>query len=94
MGGGLRYVSHAKFRVFRSRDGGESWTALTQGLPQKNAYLHTLREGMATDTMEPAGVYVGTTSGQIFYSRDGGDHWELMIEYLPPINSLEAAVMV
>lgn len=94
VGGGLRYVSHAKFRVFRSRDGGESWTALTQGLPQKNAYLHTLREGMTTDTMEPTGVYVGTTSGQIFYSRDGGDRWELMIEYLPPINSLEAAVAV
>ena len=94
VGGGLRYVSQAKFRVFRSRDGGESWTALTQGLPQENAYLHTLREGMATDTLEPSGVYVGTTSGQIFYSRDGGDRWELMIEYLPPINSLEVAVMV
>ncbi len=93
VGGGLRYVSHAKLRVFRSRDGGQSWTALTQGLPQENAYLHTLREGMATDTLEPAGVYLGTTSGQIFYSRDGGDRWELMIEYLPPINSLEAAIV-
>ena len=94
VGGGLRYVSAAKFRVFRSRDGGQSWTALTKGLPQENAYLHTLREGMATDNLEPTGVYVGTTSGQIFYTRDGGDHWELLIEYLPPINSVEVAVAV
>ena len=93
VGGGFRYVSHARFRVFRSRDGGGSWQALTNGLPQENAYLHTLREGMATDVLDPLGVYVGTTSGQVFYSRDEGDRWELLIEHLPPINSLEVAVM-
>ena len=54
--------------------------------------MHTLREGMATDTLDPAGVYVGATNGQIFYSRDEGDHWELMVEHLPPINSVEVAV--
>ena len=91
VGGDFRIVSGNKFRVFRSRDGGSDWEALTNGLPQKNAYLHSMREGMATDSLEPCGVYVGTTNGQIFYSRDEGDSWELLIDNLPPINSVEVA---
>ena len=47
---------------------------------------------MATDTLDPCGIYIGTSSGQIFYSRDDGESWELMIEYLPPINSIEVAM--
>lgn len=38
---------------------------------------------MATDSLDPCGIYAGTTTGQIFYSRDNGDNWELMVEYLP-----------
>ncbi len=94
VGGGIRYASGARFRVFRSRTGGDEWEALTNGLPQEHAYLHVLREGMATDTLDPVGVYVGTVNGQIFYSRDEGDHWELMVENLPPINSVEVAVAI
>ena len=94
VGGGIRYVSGARFRVFRSRTAGRDWEPLTNGLPQENAYVHVLREGMATDTLDPVGVYVGTVNGQIFYSRDEGDHWELMVENLPPINSVEVAVVI
>ena len=94
VGGGIRYASGARFRVFRSRTGGRDWEPLTNGLPQEHAYLHVLREGMATDTLDPVGVYAGTTNGQIFYSRDEGDHWELMVDNLPPINSIEVAVAV
>ena len=91
VGGEFRIVSGNKFRVFRSRNGGSDWEALTKGLPQKNAYLHSMREGMATDALEPCGVYVGTTNGQIFYSRDEGESWELLIDNLSPINSVEVA---
>ena len=61
---------------------------------RSNAYLHALRDGMATDDLDPCGVYIGTTTGQIFYSRDNGDSWELMIDYLPPINSIDTAIAV
>ena len=94
VGGGIRYASGGKCRVFRSRTGGQNWEALTNGLPQEHAYVHVLREGMATDSLDPAGVYVGTVNGQIFYSRDEGDSWELMVENLPPINSVEVAISV
>ncbi len=94
VGGGLRYVTEAKFRVYRSRDGGENWEALTNGLPQQGAYLHVLREGMATDHLDLCGIYLGTTTGQLFYSRNDGDSWELLLEHLPPINSVDCAAVV
>ena len=93
IGGGLRYVTDAQMRVFRSRNGGRDWEPMTKGLPQQNAYVHVLREGMATDALDPCGIYLGTTNGQLFYSRDNGDSWELMMDNLPPILSLETALV-
>lgn len=81
-----------QFAVWRSRDSGETWTRLTQGLPD-HAHLVVLRHGMAADTLEEAGIYVGTSTGQLFYSRNSGDTWELLADYLPPILSIEAAVV-
>ena len=89
LGGGMRFVTDAKFRVFRTRNAGQDWEPLTKGLPQQNAYLHAMRDGMATDTLDPCGVYVGTSTGQLFFSRDEGDSWDLLADYLPPINSVE-----
>ena len=57
-GGGQRCVSDAKFRVFRSQNGGGDWEPLPNGLPERNAYLHCMREGMATDGIDDCGVYV------------------------------------
>ena len=93
LGGGMRFVTNAKFRLFRSRDAGRNWEPLTKGLPQKHAYLHAMRDGMATDALDPCGVYVGTSTGQLFFSRDDGDSWELLADYLPPINSVETATV-
>ena len=78
VGGFVRYVTDAKFRVFRSRNAGADWEPLSNGLPQGDAYLHLMREGMATDPFDDCGIYLGTTTGQIFASRDDGDSWELL----------------
>lgn len=80
-----------KFQVARTRDGGKTWKLLTRGLPQRNAHLLVLREAMTSDAMDPAGVYVGTTSGQLFYTRDGGDSWEILADSLPSIYSVSVA---
>jgi photosystem II stability/assembly factor-like uncharacterized protein len=92
-GEGVRYVSGARLRAFRSRNGGGDWEPLTSGLPQEDAYLHSMREGMASDSLDPCGVYVGTTSGEVFYSRDSGDTWEAHIDHLPLINSVECGAL-
>lgn len=81
-----------KFSVWRSKNGGDSWKRLSQGLPER-AHLVALREAMATDTLDDAGVYVGTSTGQVFASRDAGDSWSLMADYLPSVLSVEAAVV-
>jgi len=81
-----------RFSVWRSRNAGDSWERLTRGLPER-AHLVVLREAMATDSYEDAGIYVGTKTGQLFYSRDSGDSWDLMADFLPPIHSVEAAVV-
>ena len=80
-----------KFRVARTRDGGKTWKLLTKGLPQKNAHLLVLREAMTSDAMDPAGVYVGTTSGQLFYTRDGGDSWQILADNLPSVYSVSVS---
>lgn len=94
VGGGIRYVTDAKMRVFRSRNRGADWEPLTDGLPRNHAYLHAMRDGLATDTLDPCGVYVGTSTGQLYCSRNEGDNWELMTDLLPPINSVETGIMV
>ena len=94
LGGGIRYVTDAKMRVYRSRDRGRTWKALTKGLPQENAYLHAMRDGMATDRMNPCGIYVGTSTGQLYHSRNEGDNWQLLADLLPPINSVETGTVV
>ena len=81
-----------KFAVWRSRDAGDSWEKITKGLPDK-AHLVVLREAMAADNLDEAGIYAGTNTGQLFHSRDAGDSWELMADFLPPIHSVEAAVI-
>ena len=81
-----------KFAVWRSRDAGESWQRMSKGLPERS-HLDVLREGMATDSFEDAGIYIGTNTGQLFSSRDSGESCELMADFLPPIYSVEAAVV-
>ncbi len=88
-----RMTPDGAFRVFRSRNRGNSWEALTQGLPQTNAYQTVLRAAMATDPLDPPGVYVGTQGGQLLASRDEGNHWELLFNWLPPVYSVQTAVI-
>jgi hypothetical protein len=88
-----RYVPEGKAAVWRTRDGGGSWQALRQGLPQQNAYFGVLRQALATDRLAPAGVYFGTGTGTLFASADEGDSWSCVAQYLPAICSVETMVL-
>ena len=72
---------------------GESWQQLDDGLPHQNAYLTVLREAMAADSLDRAGIYFGTSAGHLFASNDEGDHWQVIADYLPSIWSVEVAVV-
>ena len=87
----FRCPPEGKLRVYRSRNGGKTWQALSKGLPQSEAFMGILREGMATDRRDPAGIYFGTNTGKIFASRNEGDSWSLIADNLPPVYSVETA---
>jgi photosystem II stability/assembly factor-like uncharacterized protein len=87
-----RYVPDGKAAVWRTRDGGKNWEDLRAGLPQENAFLGVLRQAMATDRLDPAGVYFGSSSGALFASADEGDSWTCIAEHLPAISSVETLV--
>jgi hypothetical protein len=88
-----RYVPDARLAVWRTRDRGASWQALRDGLPQQNAFLGVLRQALATDRLEPAGVYFGTSSGLLFASADEGEHWRCIAQHLPTITSVETLLV-
>jgi len=92
-GAEFRCPPEGKLCVFRSRDGGASWHALGNGLPQKNAFVGVYREGLAMDSLDPAGVYFATNTGKIFASDDEGDSWSVLAEDLPPVSSLEIGLL-
>ena len=84
-----RFAPNGKAAVWRTRDGGANWADLRAGLPQQNACLTVLRQAMAVDRLDPAGIYFGTTSGAIFASADEGEGWACIAEHLPTITSVE-----
>jgi hypothetical protein len=87
------YPPDGKLRVYRSRTGGNDWEPLTKGLPQQHCYVNVLRDAMAVDTLEPCGLYFGTTGGQVYGSADAGDSWAPIVRDLPAVVSVEAQVL-
>ena len=83
-----RYPPDAAAAVWRSRDGGDTWQDCRAGLPQQ-CYFTVLRQAMATDRQERAGVYFGTNSGSVFASFDEGDTWNEIARHLPTVLSVE-----
>lgn len=86
----LHYPPEGKLRVYRSRVGGNEWEPLTKGLPQSDCYVNILRGAMSTDTLDPCGIYFGTTGGQVYASADSGDNWSAIVRDLPAVLSVEA----
>lgn len=72
-------------RVYRTTDGGDSWHALYDGLPQQGAFTNVLRGAIAVDGMDPGGIYFGTTSGEVYASADRGESWQRLPGSLPRV---------
>lgn len=58
--------------IYKSRDGGQTWTNLSQGM----SYSRVI--AMAIDPAYPATVYAGTKGDAVYKSHDGGQRWASM----------------
>ncbi|UCH11232.1 MAG: hypothetical protein JSU61_04915 [Fidelibacterota bacterium] len=71
--GDIIYVTFPESGLYRSRDGGESWIRLENGLDGKTSFQVEVTDGA------PNYVYVGTVRDKgIYGSRDGGDSFRLL----------------
>jgi hypothetical protein len=80
-------------RVYGWNANKRKWTTFEKGLPGHGAHVNVLREGLSSDTLDPAGIYMGTGNGQVYCSADEGRSWGLAVENLPPVLSVSAAVV-
>ena len=87
------FPPEGKLRVYRSRTGGNEWEPLTKGLPQQDCYVNVLRDAMAVDSLDPCGVYFGTTGGQVYASADAGGNWTAIVRDLPAVLSVEVQTL-
>jgi photosystem II stability/assembly factor-like uncharacterized protein len=89
----FRCTPEGRLRVYRTRDAGARWEAMSSGLPQEGAYETVLRDALAVDPLDPVGVYFGTRSGKLYGSRDEGEHWSELFDGLPPVIAVKTAVV-
>ncbi|HLH52548.1 MAG TPA: exo-alpha-sialidase [Verrucomicrobiae bacterium] len=82
-----------KLRVYRSKSGGNEWEPLGKGLPQRDCYVNVLRDAMAVDSLEPCGIYFGTTGGQVYASANDGNSWAPIVRDLPAVLSVEVQTL-
>ena len=71
--------------VARTRDGGQTWEQLREGLPQAPAYDVVYRHALAASAGQLA---FGSTTGNLYASDDAGDSWHCIGANFPPIYSV------
>ena len=84
-----RVMRGGKMLVYRSTDRGECWHPVSGDFLPITSYVNVLRDGMAVDTLDPYGVYFGTSSGELFYSLDRGDTWASLPGRFPRITAVK-----
>jgi photosystem II stability/assembly factor-like uncharacterized protein len=80
-----RTTIDGKLFVARTRDGGQTWQALRNGLPQESAYDVVYRHALA---QRDGCLAFGSTTGNLYLSEDGGDSWLTASNNLPPVYSV------
>ncbi len=88
--GRARVTGEGHFQVHEWNDKTRRWRKLLspKAFP---GHFGVQREGIATDSETPAGIYVGTTTGQLFVSPNAGKTWSLVPYQFPAIHSVSVA---
>lgn len=85
--GEARTMPGGSLQVYRWTEKGRQWSPLVRGGAFPGDFgMH--REALDTDALDPAGLYLGTTTGQVFYSADTGRAWKQIPYAFPGIHSV------
>jgi hypothetical protein len=79
--------------VYATRDAGATWQRQDRGMPPEQGWFTVKRQALAADTLDPVGLYFGTTGGEVWGSRDEGSQWQCLRMHLPHIYSVETALV-
>ncbi len=88
--GRARVTGEGHFQVHEWDDTRRRWRKLLRpdAFP---GHFGVQREGIATDELDPPGIYVGTTTGQLFVSPNAGRTWQLVPFSFPGIHTVSVA---
>ncbi len=79
---GWRRPEGARAGLYRSENGGESWTRLSGGLPER---IGPAPRAISVDPADAETVFVGFDDGQIWATRNGGETFRRIAAGLPPV---------
>jgi len=85
-----RIPVEGKVVVARTRDAGNSFEVLRNGLPQRHAYDLVWRHALAIDASGERLAF-GSTTGGLWISEDCGDNWTAPNARLPPVSVVRFA---
>lgn len=79
-----RVTASGEVVVTRTRDGGQTFETLADGLPQTNAYDIVYRHCLDVDETGERLAF-GSTTGSLWVSEDQGESWQSVSTHLPPV---------
>ncbi|WP_274365638.1 sialidase family protein [Paenibacillus thermotolerans] len=85
----VRSTRGGKLLVYGRPRGGDRWDPIGDVVPEEQRHVSVLRDAMAVDSLEPYGLYFGTTSGEVFCSLDQGRTWDRLPGQLSRILSVK-----
>ena len=82
----LRFPHKNQLAVYKTENGGKSWVALREGLPQNGSFDLVLRS--AFDGKNGVLAF-GTNNGNLYASVDHGEHWHALSQNLSAVRSVK-----
>lgn len=79
-----RVAVDGKLCVMRTRDGGESFEAFSDGLPQADCFDLIYRHGLDLDSAAEH-LAMGSTTGNLWVGSRDGETWTHVSGHLPPV---------
>lgn len=88
-----RTMRDGKLLVYGRSRGDDAWAPVGDVVPEEQRHVSVLRDAMAVDSLDPYGLYFGTTSGESFCSTDRGRTWFRLPGQLSRILSVKTWVL-